>query len=246
MHNSVALITFTMLCNHHQCCCCYSVTQSLFATPWTAAHQVSLCLTISRNLAKFMSIALVMPSSHLILWHPLLLLPSFPSIRVHSNESSVCIRWPKTWSFSFSISHSSEYSGLISLKIDWFDLLAVQETFRSPLQHHSSKILILWHSAFFTVQLLQPYVTIGKTIGLTILTFISRVTSLLFNTLSRFVIAFLPRSNHLLILWVQSPSAAILEPKKRKSVTTSTFSPSICHEVMGQDPIVLVFWNVEF
>ena len=173
-----------------------------------------------------MFILSVMPSSHLILWHPLLLLPSFPSIRVHSNESSFCIRWPKTWSFSFSISHSSEYSGLISLKIDWFDLLAVQETFRSPLQHHSSKILILWHSAFFTVQLLQPYVTTGKTITLIVQTTVSRVMSLLFNTQSRFIIAFLSRNNCLLTSWLQSPSAVILEPKKRKSVLSSVQSLS--------------------
>ena len=139
----------------------------------------------------------------------------------------------KYWIFSFSISPSSEYSGLISLKIDWFDLLAVQGIFRSLLQHHSSKVLILWHSAFFTVQLSQPYVTAGKTIDLTIWTFVSRVMSLLFNTLSRFVITFLPRSNHFLISWLQSLSAVILEPKKRKAVIISTFSCSICHEVMA-------------
>ena len=169
----------------------------LFVTPWTAARQASISLTISWHLPKFIFIALVMASSHLIIWCPLLLLPSiFPSIRDFSNESSVHIRWPKYWSFSFSISPSSEYSGLISLKIDWFDLLAVQGTFRSLLQHYSSKASILWHSAFFTVQLLQLYVTAGKTIVLTIWTFVGGVMSLLFNTLSRFVIAFLARSNH--------------------------------------------------
>ena len=183
----------------------------------------------------------VMPSSYLILWCPLLLLPLiFPSIREFSNESSVCIRWPKYWNFSFSISHSSDYSGLISLKINWFYLLAVQGTFRNLLQHHSLKASILWCSAFFTVQLSQPYMTNRKIIALAIQIFVNRVMSLLFNTLSRFVIAFLLRSNHLLISWLQSPSAVILEPKKMKSVTTFTFSPSICHEVMGLDAMILV------
>ena len=155
--------------------------------------------------------------------YPILLLPSiFSSIRDFSNESAFRIRWPKYW--SFSISPSSEYLGLISLKTDWLDLLAVQGTFRSLLQHHSLKASILWHSAFFMVQLSQPYMTTGKTIALTIGTFVGRVMFLLFNTLSRFVIVFLPRSKCLLISWLQSPSAVIFEPKKRKSVTTSTFS----------------------
>ena len=205
---------------------------SHFVTPWTAACQASLSLTISRSLPKFMSTALVIPSSHLILWHPLL--PSvFPSIRDFSNELAVQIRRPKCWSFSFSfsISPSNEYSGKISFKIDWFNLV-VQGTFRSLLQHHSSKASILWCSAFFMVQLSQPYMTTGKTIALTTRTFVGRVMSLLFNTLSRFVTAFLPRSNHLLILWLQSPSTVISEPRKRKSVTASTFSPAICHEVV--------------
>ena len=159
-----------------------------------------------------MSITSVMPSSHLILWCPLLLLPStFPSIRDFSNESAVRIRWPKY--FSFSISPSNEYSSSISVKIDWFDLLAVQETLRSLLQHHRSKTLIFWCSVFFTVQLSQSYMTSGKTIALTIQTFVGRVISILFNTLSRFVIAFLPRSNCLLTLWLQSPSAANLEDR---------------------------------
>ena len=173
-----------------------------------------------------------MPSSQHILWRPLILLPSiFPIIRDFSNESSVHIRRPKYWSFNFSISPSNEYSGLISFRVDWFDFLAIQGTLRSLLQHHSSKASILWHSAFFMVQLSQPYVTTGKTIALTIWTLVGRVMPLLFNTLTRFVIAFLPRSNHLLISWLQSPSTVILKPKKRKSVTTSTFPPSICHAV---------------
>ena len=165
--------------------------------------------------AKFMFLASVMLSSHLILWCPLLLLPSiFPSIKDFSSESAVHIRWPKYWSFSFSISPSNECSGLISLKIDWFDLLAFQGTFRSLLQQHSSKASVLWRSAFFMVQLSQRYVTTGKTIALTIQTFVGRVMSLLFNILSRFVIAFQLRSSHLLISWLQSPSAVILEPRK--------------------------------
>ena len=159
-----------------------------------------------------------MPSNHLILCHPLLLMPSiFLSIRVFSNESAVLIRWLKYWSFSFSISPSNEYSGLISFKIDWFDLVALQGTLKSLLQHHSLESSILWHSVFFMVQLSHLYMTTGKTIALTIWTFVGKVMSLLFNTLSRFAIAFLPRSNHLLISWLQSPSAVILEPKKRKS-----------------------------
>ena len=148
----------------------------------------------------------------------------------------------KYWSFRFSISLSSEFLGLISLKIDWFDLLAVQGTFRSLLQHHRSKASILWCSAFFMVQLLQLCMTTGKTIALTIQTFVGRVISLLFNTLSRFTIAFLPRRNCLLISWLQSQSAVILEPKKRKAVTTSTFSPSVYHEVMGPDAMLLGFY----
>ena len=186
-----------------------------------------------------MSIELVMPSNHLIPCHPLLLLPSiFPSIRVFSNESVLHIRCPKYWSFSFNISPSNEYSGLISFRIDWLDLLAVQGTLKSPLQHHSSKASILQHSAFFIVQLSYPYMTTGKTIALTRWTFIGKVISLLFNMLSRSVIAFLPRSKCLLISWLQSPSAMILEPPKIKSVTVSIVSPSICHEVMGLDAMI--------
>uniref|UniRef100_A0AC11DJ00 Uncharacterized protein n=5 Tax=Ovis aries TaxID=9940 RepID=A0AC11DJ00_SHEEP len=167
----------------------------------------------------------VMPSSHLILCRPLLLLPPIPpNIRVFSNESTLCIRWPKYWSFSFSISPSSEHPGLISLRMDWLDLLAVQGTLNSLLQHHSSKASILRHSAFFIVQLSHPYMTTGKTIALTRWTFVGKVKSLLFNMLSRLVITFLPRSKRLLISWLLSPSAVILEPPKIKSDTVSTVS----------------------
>ena len=167
-----------------------------------------------------------MPSNHFILCHPLLLLPSvFPSIRVFSNESALCIRWPKNQSFSFSISTSNEHSGLISFRIDWFDLLEVQETLKSLLQHHSSKASVLWCSAVFMVQLSHPYTTTGKMTVLTRWTFVGKVMFLLFSMLSRFVIAFLPRSKNLLISWLRSPSAVILEPKKIKSVTISIVSP---------------------
>ena len=187
----------------------------LFVTLWTAALQASLSITNSRSLLKLTSIESVMPSNHLILCHPLLLLPSiFPSITVFSNESVLCIRWPKDWSFSFSISPSNEYSGLISFRMGWLDLLAVQGTLRSLLQHRSSKASILCCSVFFMIQLSHPYMTPGKTIALTRWTFVSKVMSLLFNMLSRLVIAFLPRSKRLLISWLQSPSAVILEPRK--------------------------------
>ena len=169
-----------------------------------------------------------MPSSHLILCRPLLLLPPIPpSIRVFSNESYLHMRWPKYWSFSFSISPSKEIPGLISFRMDWLDLLAVQGTLKTPLQHHSSKASILGRSAFFMVQLSHPYITTGKTIALTRRTFGDKVMSLIFKILSRLVITFLPRSEHLLISWLQSPSAVILEPPKIKSATVSTVSPSI-------------------
>ena len=180
-----------------------------------------------------------MPSNHLILRRPLLLLPSiFPSIKVFSNEAALCIRWPKYWSFSFSISPSSEHPGLISFRMDWLDLLAVQGTLKSLLQHLSSKASILQHSAFFAVQLSHPYMTTGKTIALTRRTFVGKVMSLLLNMLSRLVITFLPGSKRLLISWLHSPSAVIFEPPKIKSATVS---PSICHEVMGPDAMILVF-----
>ena len=185
--------------------------------PWTAARQAFLSLTLSQNLPKFMSIELVIPSNHLILCHPLLLLPSiFLSIRTVSNGSALHIRWPKDWSFSFN--PSSEYSRLISFRIEWFDLLAVQGTLKSLLQHHSLKASILWHSAFFMVQLSHPYMTTGKTIALTIWTFVGKMMFLLFNMLSRLVIAFLPRSKHLLITRLQSLSAVILFIKKNLSL----------------------------
>ena len=179
-----------------------------------------------------------MSFSHLILCHPFLLPPSiFPSIRVFS-KSVLCIRWPKYWSFSFNISPSSEHPGLISFRMDWLDLLAVQGTLKSLLQYHSSRALVLRCSAFFIVQLSHPYMTTGKTIALTRLTYVGKVMSLLFNILSRLVTAFLLRSKCLLISWLQSPSAVILENRKKKSVTVS---PSICHEVMGPDAMILVF-----
>ena len=174
------------------------------ATLWTSAYQASLSITNSRSLLKLMSIESVMPSNHLILCHPLLLPPSiFPSIRVFSNESVLHIRWPEYWRFSFSVSPSNEYSGLISFRIDWLDLLAVWRTLKSLLQHHNSKASILRCSAFFTVQFSHPYMTTGKTIALTRWTFVDKVMSLLFNMLSGFVIDFLPRSKRLLISWLQ-------------------------------------------
>ena len=196
--------------------------------PGFSVHQ------LSKSLLKLMSIELVMPSNHLILCRSLLLLPSiFLSIRVFSNESFLCIKWPKCWRFSFSISPSNEYSGLISFRIDWLDLLADQGTLRSLFQHHSSKASILQHSAFFITQLSHLYMTTGKTIALTGWTLVGKVISLFFDTLSRLVIAFLPRSKHLLISWVQSPSTVILELQKVKSLTVSIVSPSICHEMMA-------------
>ena len=193
----------------------------LFVTPWTAAHQAFLSLIISWSLPKVMSIASVMPSCHLILWCPLLLLPSiFSSIRDFSNESAVCLRGPKY--INLSISPSNEYSELVSLKIDFFELFAVH------FPNHSLKASILWCSAFFIVQLPQPYIFTWKTIALTKWTFVGRVMSLFFNTLSRFVIVFLPRSKRLLVSWLQWPSVMILEPKKRKSITTSTFHLPLC------------------
>ena len=186
----------------------------LLVTPWIAARQASLSITNSPSSPKPMSNELVMPSSHLILCCPLLFPPIPPSIRVFSNESTLRVRWPKYWSFSFSIIPSKEIPGLISFRMGWLDLPAVQGTLKSLLQHHSSKASILRHSAFFTDQLSHPYVTTGKTIALTRWTFVGKVMSLLVNMLCRLVITFLPRSKHLLISWLQSPSAVILEPQK--------------------------------
>ena len=187
----------------------------LFATPWTTARQGSLSITNSRRLLKLMSIESVMPSNHLILCCSLLILPSiFPSIRVFSSGSVLHIRQPKYWSFSFSIRPSNEYSGLISFRMDWLDVLAVQGTLKSLLQHHSSKASILRHSAFFIDQLSHPYMTTGKTIALTRQTFVGKLMALLFNMLSRLVIIFLPRSKCLLVSWLESPSAVILETPK--------------------------------
>ena len=217
----------------------------LFETPWTAACQASLSITNSQSLLKLMSIESVMPSNRLIPCCPLLLPPSiFPIIRVFSNEAVLRIRWPKYWSLSFSISLSNKYSGLISFRMDWLDLLAVQVFLKSPLQCHCSKASTLRGSAFFIVQLSHLYMTTGKTIALTRQTFVGKVMSLLFDMLSRLVITF-SRSKRLLISWLQSPSAVILEPPKTKSVTVSIVSPSICHEMMTgcHD---LSFLNVEF
>ena len=199
-------------------------------------------LPVHYQLPKPMSIESVMSSNHLILCHPLLLLPSiFCIIRVFANESALRNRWPKYWSFSFNISPSNEHPGLISLRVDWLNLLAVQGTFKNLLQHHSLKASILRHSAFFIVQLSHPYMTTRKTIALTRWTFVDKVMLLLFNMLSRLVITFFPRSKRLLISWLQSLSAVISEPPKIKSATLSTVSPSVCHEVMGLDAMIFVF-----
>ena len=223
------------------------VTQSCLTLcdPHPAARQASLSITNSWSLLKLMSNESVMPSNHLILCHPLLPPSIFPSIRVFSNELVLHIRWPKDWSFSFSISPSNEYSGLMSFRVDWLDLLAVQGTLKSLLQHHSSKAPIFWHSALFIVQLSHPYMTTAKTTALTRWTFVGKLVSLLFNMLSRLVIA-LPRSKHLLISWLQSPSAVILKPRKIKSATVSIVSPSICREVMGLDAMILVLHVLKF
>ena len=194
------------------------------------------------EVTQFTSIKSVMPSSNLILCHPFLLLPPIPpSIRVFSNKTTLLMRWPKYWSFSFSISPSKEHPGLLFFRMDWLDLLAVQGTLKSLLQHHSSKASILQCSAFLRVQLSHPYMTTGKTIALTRQTFVGKVMSLLLNILSRLVITFFPRSKCLLISWLQSPSLVILEPRKIKSDTVSTVSPSIYHEVMGLDAMVFIF-----
>ena len=203
-----------------------------------------LPITISWSLLNLMSIELVMPSNHLILCRPLLLLPSiFPSIRVFSNESALWVRWQSTGASEQSF---QQIFRIDFFRMDWFDLLAVHGTLKSLLQHYSLKASILWHSAFFIVQLSHPYMNTGKTIALTIWTFVGKVISLLFNMLPRFVIAFLPRSKHLLISWLQSPSAVTLETKKIKSLTVSIVPPSICHEVMGLDAMIFIFWMLSF
>ena len=219
----------------------------LFVTPWIAACQASLSITNSRSSHKLMCIESVMPSSHLILYRPLLLLPPIPpSIRVFSDESTVRMRWPKYWSFSFSISPSNEHPGLFSFRIDWLDLLAVQGTVKSYLQHHSSKGSILRCSAFFTVQFSHPYITTGKTIALTRQTFVGKVMSLILNMLSRFIITFLPRSKRLLISWLQSPSAVILEPQKSKVWHCFHCFPIYLPWSDGTRCHDLCFLNVEF
>ena len=188
-----------------------------------------------------------MPSNHLILCRPLIFPPSiFPSIRVFSSESVLPNRWPEYWSYSFNISPSNEYSGLISFRIDWFDLLAVQGTLNSLLQHHSSEASILLPSAFFMIQISHTYMTTGKTIALTRWTFVDKVMFLLFNNCLKLVMVFFPRSRSLLVSWLQSPSAVILEPKKIKSLTVSIVSTSICHEMMGLDAIIFFFWMLSF
>ena len=203
------------------------------------ARQASLSSTNSRSSLRLMSIESVMPSSYLILCHPLLFLPPIPpSIRVFSNESTLCMSCPKYWSFSFSIIPSKEIPGLISFRMDWLDLLAVQGILKSLLQHHTSKTSNLQCSAFFTVQVSHPYMTTGKTIALTGWTFLGKVMSLLFNMLSRLVITFLPRSKCLLISWLQSSSAVILEPQ---NIKLDTVCPFISHEMMGPDVMIFVF-----
>ena len=186
-----------------------------------------------------------MSSNSLILCRPLLLPSIFPSIRVFSNELALHIRWPQYWSFSFSISPSNEYSELISFRMDWFNLLAVQGTVKSLSQHHSSKASVLWCSTFFMVQLSHAYMTAGKTIALTRWTLVGEMMSLLFNILSSFVIAFLPRSKHLLNSRLQSPPTVVLKPKKIKFVPVSTVSPPICHEVIGADATIFIFFTAE-
>ena len=216
------------------------VVQSLchvlfFATLWNVACQASRSFPISHNLLKLMSVQSVMPFIHLVLCHPLLLLPLIcASTRVFFNESALGIKWPKYWSFHLRFSHSNDYSGLVSSRMDWLDLLAVQWTLKSLLQHHRSKALVLWHSAFFMVQLSHPYMTTGTGKN-------GKVMFLLFNMLSRFVIASLPRSQYHLTSWLQLPSAVILEPKKIKFFTIFIVSPSICHEVMGPDAMIFIF-----
>ena len=210
---------------------------------WIAARQASLSITNSQSPPKPLSIESVMPSNHLILCHPLLLLPSiFPSIRVFSNESALCIRWPKYWNFNFNISPSNEHPGLIPFRMDWVDLFAVQGTLKSLLQHHSSKASILGHSVFFIVQISHPYMTAGKTITLMRHTFVDKIMSLLLNMLSSLVITVLPRSKRLLISWLQSPSAVILEPPQNKVWHCFHCLPIYFPWSEEPDAMILVFW----
>ena len=245
-------LIFPVFAVHWACCICVcycSVAKSCptLSAPINCSTPGFLVLYYFLEFFKFMSIESKLPPNHVILCCPLLLFPSvFPSIRVLSNESPLHIRWPVYWSFNFSISPSSECSGLISFRIDWFDLLAVWGTLKSLLQHHSSKTSILRCSAFFMVQLSHPYMSTGKTIALTIWTIVGKAISLLFNMLSRFITAVLLRSKCLLISWLQSPSSVIWGPKKIKSVSVSTFFPFICHEVMGLDAMIFIFWMVSF
>ena len=241
-HGSFNLLTFKVIIDRYVCSVqCSSVTQSspMLCDPMNCS---TAGLRVHHQLPEFtilMSIESVMPSNHLILCHHLLLPPSiFPSIKVFSNESVLRIRWPKFWSCSFSISSSNEHSGLISFRMDWLYLFAVQGNLKNLPQHHTSKASILWRSALFIVQLSHPYMTTGKTIALTRWTFVNKVMSLLFNMFSRLVITFLLRRKHLLISWLQVPSAVILEPKKIKSLTVF---PSVYHEVMGPDAMIFVF-----
>ena len=213
----------------------------LFVTPWTAACRVSLSCTIFWTLLKLMSIESMMPSNHFTLCRPILLLPSvFPSIRVFFRELALRIRWPKYWSFSFSVSPSNEYSELISFRVDCLDLLAVQGTLKSLLQHYSSKLSILWLSAFFIVQFSHSYMTTGKTKALTRQTFVGKEMSLLFNKLSRLVITFLLRSKRLNFMATVN-TFSDLGAQKNKVCQCFPLSPSICHEVMGPDAMILVF-----
>ena len=247
---TVAQIYINIICICVCVCVCVYVYTYMFVVGqslsrvWLCDHmdQALLSFRITRSLFKSMSTESVMLSNHFILYCSLLWLSVFPRIRVFPNGSVLCITWPKYRSFSFSISPSNEYSGLISFRIDWFDLLAVQGTPKSLLQHHTLKASVLWGSAFFMVQLYHSYVTTDK-VSLTIQTFVSKVMS---NMLSRFDIAFLPKLNHLLISWLWSPFAVILQPKKTKTVTISTFSLSIFHEVMGPDVMTLVLWMLSF
>ena len=224
---------------------CFSSVQSLSRVQlWEPMDHSTPSLTVHHQLLEFTQTHVHWVSDAIQSSHPLSS-PSppsiFPSIRIFSNESVLRIRWPKFWSFSFSINPSNEYSGLIFFRMDWLDLLSVQRTLKS-LQLHSSKVSILWRSAFFRVQLSHPHMTTGKIIALTRWTFVGKVMPLIFNMLSRLIITFFPRSKHLLISWLQSPSVVILEPPKIKSDTVSTVSPPICHEVMGPDAMILVFW----